>query len=271
MGKHRKPTRNWGPYVTAGLALEAATLLGVAYAGDGHIPGANCCPRRSSSTARSRSPETRRTTRPYRMADSLPGWVQAAGAATTYSSNYPRSLGPSPALGDPTYDVSEGLATERDRRCRQGREGEPQLPGRDDLRRRLLAGGRRRGQGDPDTRGAGPQRRRRSSCSPANPRRNDGGILPALPAGVYVPILGVTFGGRHHTRDHQGPTGHQAVRRRGRRAGVRPQRRGGPQCRVGLLLSALRLLQGHPSRARDPPTGRSSRRAPTEPSRMCWS
>jgi hypothetical protein len=28
----------------------------------------------------------------------------------------------------------------------------------------------------------------------ANPRRNDGGILTRLPKGVYLPVLGVTFG-----------------------------------------------------------------------------
>ena len=37
VGKHRKPRRSWGPYVTTGIALEAAAIFGFAYATDSHV------------------------------------------------------------------------------------------------------------------------------------------------------------------------------------------------------------------------------------------
>ncbi len=131
---------------------------------------------------------------PFRMADSLQG-NYSDGPGTDYDEQfviYPRSLGPATGLGDPTYDVSEGLATEQVVDTRQGREGD-ENPGQ-----KIFVVGYSQGAGGavkaiPELEDQGLSDNVEFVLA-ANPRRNDGGILTRVPAGVYVPVFGVTFG-----------------------------------------------------------------------------
>jgi hypothetical protein len=193
VGKHRKPTRNWAPYVSAGLALEAAALLGVAYAGDGHIPGAELLATSIFVDGTKSLTGNELGNPPFRMADSLQG-NYSDGAGTDYDEQfviYPRSLGPATGVGDPTYDVSEGLATEQV--VELVKAAKTENPGQ-----KIFVVGYSQGAGGAVK--AIPELEEQGLSDDvefvlaANPRRNDGGILTRLPAGVYVPVFGVTFG-----------------------------------------------------------------------------
>src|SRR5690349_6068989 len=83
----------------------------MSYSGDGQIPGANLLATSIFVDGTKSITGNELGNPPYRMADSLQG---------TYDNGddnqfvmYPRSLGPATGFGDPTYDVSEGLATQQ--------------------------------------------------------------------------------------------------------------------------------------------------------------
>jgi PE-PPE domain len=198
LGKHRKPARNWGPYVTAGLALEAAALVGMSYTGDGHIPGANLLATSIFVDGTKSITGNELGNPPYRMADSLQGRYDNGDGNQFVM--YPRSLGPATGLGDPTYDESEGLATAQvvelvkaakddagyKKQCEEGPCPTIYVVGYSQG-----AGGAARAIPELEKEGLTDNV---EFVLAANPRRNDGGILTRFPPGVYVPLFGVTFG-----------------------------------------------------------------------------
>ncbi len=203
MARHRQqPVRKWAPYVTTGLALEVATLFAFAYATDSHVA---VNPLLSATTSIFVDGTKSITGReegnpPYRMADSfLNAYDQTPNIPddeTTGGDNkfvvYPRSLGPLTGIGDPTYDASEGDATTQTvALVKKAREDNPND--------KIYVVGYSQGAG------AASQAMQQLETDgfdtgnvefvlAANPRRTDGGILARLPKGVYVPILGVSFG-----------------------------------------------------------------------------
>jgi PE-PPE domain len=212
VAKHRQSTANkWTPYVTTGIALNAATLFAFTYATDSHV---TLNPLLSATTSifvdgTKSITGNEEGISPYRMADSFTGkYDQTPGVDTADSVNnkfvvYPRSLGLLTGIGDPTYDKSEGEATAKTVQAVRDAIADPSYQQGDTI----YVVGYSQGAGavveaipeletDPYFDGANIQ-----YVLGANPRRNDGGILARLPAGVYVPILGVTFGGGTDTED----------------------------------------------------------------------
>lgn len=199
MGRHCQPVaKRWRPYVTTGIALQAATLFAFAYATDSHV----MLDSRLAATTSIFVDGTKSITgseegiSPYRMADSFQGRygpIAAGGLADQEKFVvYPRSLGPLTGLGDPTYDASEGIATQQVvdyvKTVRSG-----------DATGTIYVVGYSQGAG------AAVEAMKELESQgltkdvvfvlAANPRRNDGGILARLPQGAYLPIIGVTFGG----------------------------------------------------------------------------
>ena len=194
MGKHRKPAKKWGPYVTTGVALEVATLFAFAYATDSHVPGASLLAQTSIFVDGTKSILGTEEGVPFfRMADSFQGAYSGADYDEKFVI-YPRSLGPLTGLGDPTYDDSEAEATREIVSAVEAAKNDPAYNGET-----VYVVGYSQGAGAGAN--AIPILEERGLNDnvvfvlASNPRRNDGGILTRLPAGVYVPILGVSFGG----------------------------------------------------------------------------
>jgi hypothetical protein len=211
VAKHRQPTANkWAPYVTTGIALNAATLFAFTYATDSHV---TLNPLLSATTSifvdgtKSITGHEEGIS-PFRMADSFngqydqtPDVVDTGDSVNNKFVHYPRSLGWITGIGDPTYDKSEGEATTKTVQAVRAAIRDPSYQKGDTI----YVVGYSQGAGavveaipdletDPEFDGADIQ-----YVLAANPRRNDGGILSRLPAGVYVPILGVTLGGGTET------------------------------------------------------------------------
>ena len=194
MGKHRKPAKKWGRYVTTGVALEVATLFAFAYATDSHVPGASLLAQTSIFVDGTKSILGNEEGVPfYRMADSFQGAYSGANYDEKFVI-YPRSLGPLTGLGDPTYDDSEAEATREIVSAVEAAKNDPAYNGET-----VYVVGYSQGAGAGAN--AIPILEERGLNDnvvfvlASNPRRNDGGILTRLPAGVYVPVLGVSFGG----------------------------------------------------------------------------
>ncbi|WP_163726245.1 PE-PPE domain-containing protein [Mycolicibacterium psychrotolerans] len=127
-----------------------------------------------------------------RMADSFQGRYVGDGTVPVFV-DYPRSLGLATGLADPTYDESEADAAAKIvRAVRQARADDPTGA--------IYVVGYSQGAGtvssalaelesDPDFSTDNIE-----FVLASSPRRNSGGILTRLPPGVYVPMVGVTFG-----------------------------------------------------------------------------
>lgn len=195
MGKHRKPTKKWAPYVTAGVALEAATLFGLAYAGTGHMSAATDLLATSIFVDGTKSITGNEDgIPPYRMADSFQGRY-SDGDGTAFDEQfvmYPRSLGPATGFGDPTYDESEGIATDEVVKAVRAAKNDDGYAGQT-----IYVVGYSQGAGAAvkaiDQLEQEGLNENVEFVLAANPRRNDGGILARVP-GVYLPVFGVTFG-----------------------------------------------------------------------------
>ncbi|MDT5163103.1 MAG: hypothetical protein QOC90_3413 [Mycobacterium sp.] len=194
MGKHSKPRRSWGPYVTTGIALEAVAVFGFAYATDSHVSPPNLLAATIFVDGTKSITGNEEGVPFFRMADSFQGGYRQPVADDNVFVEYPRSLGPLTGLGDPTYDVSEGLATDGIVEAVKAAKADPNYQGET-----IYVVGYSQGAGAAAN--AIPILEEQGLNDDvvfvlaSNPRRNDGGILTRLPAGVYVPILGVSFGG----------------------------------------------------------------------------
>ncbi|MET0475129.1 MAG: PE-PPE domain-containing protein [Mycobacterium sp.] len=204
MAKHRQTTVNkWAPYVTTGVALNVATLFAFTYATDSHV---TLNPLLSASTSifvdGTKSVTGNEEGTPFlRMADSFGGYfdqTKLPGEGSNVFVEYPRSLGPLTGLGDPTYDESEGQATAttvqavKDAQLRRNPGETIYVVGYSQgagAASQAITQLEEDGQADGVDYLDGVE-----FVLAADPRRNDGGILARLPKGVYVPILGVSFG-----------------------------------------------------------------------------
>ncbi|MBJ7340661.1 PE-PPE domain-containing protein [Mycolicibacterium sp.] len=196
MGKHRKAhLTRWSPYLTTGIALEVATLFTFAYATDAHVmPNPLLVATTTVFVDGTKSlTGNEKGISPYRMVDSLQGTYAQANPDDDRFVTYPRSLGPLTGAGDPTYDDSERDATTKTvQAVKDARIANP-----DDT---IVVVGYSQGAGAvseamKQLETDGVDTSNVDFVLAANPRRNDGGILTRLPAGVYVPVIGVTFGG----------------------------------------------------------------------------
>lgn len=188
----RARVRKWGPFVTTGLAMEAAVFIGIGHTLSPpmmpvHLLSASIFVDGTKPVIGSEDGE------PFlRMADSFQGRYVGGDTVATFV-DYPRSLGAATGLTDPTYDESEADAAAKIvRAVRQARADDPTGT--------IYVVGYSQGAGtvssalaelesDPDFPTDNVQ-----FVLASNPRRNSGGILTRLPPGVYVPLVGVTFG-----------------------------------------------------------------------------
>jgi pimeloyl-ACP methyl ester carboxylesterase len=206
VAKHRQPTANkWAPYVTTGIALNAATLFAFTYATDSHVTIDSMLAASTSIFVDGTKSITgnEEGISPYRMADSFMGIYDRTAPGregTNVFVDYPRSLGPLTGFGDPTYDASEGEATtktvaavETARKANPGDKiyvvGYSQGAGAASQAIAQLKADGAALHGDDNY-----YLNNVEFVLAADPRRNDGGILARLPKGVYIPILGVSFG-----------------------------------------------------------------------------
>ena len=210
MGRHRRATtkqKRWGAAFSTGIALEAATLFAFATATNGHLALDPSLAAATSVFVDGTKSITgnEKGVSPYRMADSFNGtYDQTPTVADTDSSGpnkfvtYPRSLGPLTGLGDPTYDASEGIATAQTVQAVRDATNLTKNPGYQSGDP-IYVVGYSQGAGAvvnaiPELEAEFPDANLQFVLA-ANPRRNDGGILTRFPPGVYVPVIGVTFGG----------------------------------------------------------------------------
>ena len=190
MGKHSKPRRSWGPYVTTGIALEAVAVFGFAYATDSHVSPPNLLAATIFVDGTKSVTGSEEGVPFLRMADSFQGTYDQ-GVNNVFI-EYPRSLGPITGAGDPTYDVSEADATTKIvAAVKQARH--------DDATGKIYVVGYSQGSGAAakaidQLEDSGFDTSNVEFVLATNPRRNDGGILTRLPKGVYLPVFGVTFG-----------------------------------------------------------------------------
>jgi hypothetical protein len=191
VGKHSKQRRSWGPYVTTGIALEAATIVGFAYATDSHVSPPNLLAATIFVDGTKSVTGSEEGVPFFRMADSFQGAYDLPGFDKVFI-EYPRSLGPITGAGDPTYDESEADATTKIvAAVQQARQ--------DDATGKIYVVGYSQGSGAAakaidELEDSGFDTENVEFVLAANPRRNDGGILTRLPKGVYLPVFGVTFG-----------------------------------------------------------------------------
>ncbi|MCG5433511.1 PE-PPE domain-containing protein [Mycobacterium sp. MYCO198283] len=182
--------------VTTGLALEVAALFAFAYATDTHVSPPGLTATTTVFVDGTKSLTGNESGGPQRMADSFRSAFDQGDHNVFIS--YPRSLGPATGPGDPTYDESEAIATARTVQAVKDAQATRQ-PGET-----IYVVGYSQGAGGASR--AIDQLERDSAADGvdytdgvqfvlgSDPRRNDGGILARLPAGVYLPIFGVTFG-----------------------------------------------------------------------------
>jgi PE-PPE domain len=194
VGMHSKSRRSWGPYVTTGIALQAAAICGFAYATDSHVSPPNLLAATIFVDGTKSITGNEEGEPFFRMADSFKGGYRQPVADDNVFIKYPRSLGPLTGLGDPTYDVSEGLATDEIVKAVKAAKADPNYKGETIYVVGYSQGAGAAANAIPILEEQGLNENVQFVLA-SNPRRNDGGILTRLPAGVYVPILGVSFGG----------------------------------------------------------------------------
>jgi len=192
VGKHRKPRRSWGPYVTTGIALEAAAIFGFAYATDSHVSTPSLLAATIFVDGTKSVTGSEEGVPFFRMADSFKGAYDLPEFNKVFI-EYPRGLGPITGAGDPTYDESEADATTKIVAAVRAAR-------RQDATGKVYVVGYSQGSGaavkalDELESDPGFNTKDIEFVLAANPRRNDGGILARLPRGVYLPVFGVTFG-----------------------------------------------------------------------------
>ena len=218
MGEHRltKNTR-WASYLTAGIALEAVSLFGFAYATDSHLLPPGLLATTIFVDGTSAVLPTSEPYQPDRLRNALDNAYEQPGGTAFFDDGtvlqqedenvfilYPRSLGIVTGPGDPTYDASEAEATRKILAAIEQAQALEAADTDDD-----------NGDGVVDelddaiyvvgySQGAGAAAQALGQLEDpsnieqfvliANPRRNDGGLLARFPDGTYLPLVGVSFG-----------------------------------------------------------------------------
>ncbi len=216
MTDHQKTAWNKkaAPYVTTALALEIVSLFGFAYLTDSHVPGIS--PLAATSIFIDGTKDiipTGNSQAPDRMRNALSGAYDQCGAGSTgYCAgnvyiDYPRDFGI--LTGGVSYDTSKAIAaTNTLAAIKQARADNPcanpdcsdspiyvvgysqGANASSDVLRQIEQNNAGKNPGDPgyiDTRGL-------TFVMLGNGARNDGGLWARLPAGVYVPLVGLSFG-----------------------------------------------------------------------------
>jgi hypothetical protein len=187
-------------YVTAGVALELAGLVGFVNVVDANAPMVRLLAATSIfidgtkdiiPTGNSQAPDRMRGTL-NGVLDQGHDYVSAPGAGGNYYVQYPRSFGILTGPTDPTYDASRTIATQNTiTAIKDARSQNPNDP--------IYVVGYSQGANAESEairalEAEGYDTSNITFVLVGNGARNDGGLWARLPAGVYVPLIGLSFG-----------------------------------------------------------------------------
>lgn len=188
-------------YVTTGAALQMVTLFGLAYATDSHLPGIS--PMAAVSIFIDGTKDILPTNDPQgddRMKGALAGKydqghiydAENPTAGGNVFIDYPREFGIMTGLGSHSYDESRTIAATKTKAAiidaLEDNPGEPvYVVG-------FSQGSNAASDVLADLEGEGYDTSKVTFVLLGNGARNDGGLWARLPAGVYVPLIGLSFG-----------------------------------------------------------------------------
>jgi hypothetical protein len=187
--------------ITTGMAMPIAALFGLSYATDSHLAGIS--PMAATSIFIDGTKDIIPTNDPQgddRMKGALKGaydqghvYKSEKEVGGNYYVSYPRSFGVLTGLGDPMYDESRGLAKEAaieaiiDARTQNGADDPIYVIG-------FSQGANAASDVLQEVKKRGVPTDNVTFVLLGNGARNDGGLWARLPAGVYVPFIGLSFG-----------------------------------------------------------------------------
>jgi hypothetical protein len=187
--------------ITTGMAMPIAALFGLSYATDSHLAG--IAPMAATSIFIDGTKDIIPTNDPQgedRMKGALNGLYDQGHAYKSekeiggnYYVSYPRSFGVLTGLSDPMYDESRGLAKEAaikaiiDARTQNGVDDPIYVVG-------FSQGANAASDVLQEVKKRGVPTENVTFVLVGNGARNDGGLWARLPAGVYVPFIGLSFG-----------------------------------------------------------------------------
>lgn len=205
MGNHRAEARKnmrTASYLTTGAALQIVTLFGLAYATDSHLPGIS--PMAAVSIFIDGTKDilpTDDSQDPDRMRDALNG---AYDQGYDYTSefehggniyiDYPREFGVMTGLGSHTYEDSKAVAAAKTKAAIK--EAVKQNPGDPVYVVGFSQGSNAASDVLAQLEAENPDKDYSNVTFVllGNGARNDGGLWARMPAGVYVPLIGLRFG-----------------------------------------------------------------------------
>lgn len=202
MGTHRQPVTNRRvtSYVTTGVALQLASLCGFVYAVDHNAPMTRLLAATSIFIDGTKDIiPTGNSQDPDRMKGTLTGtlnqghdYVSAPGVGGNVYVDYPRSFGVLTGLADPTYDASKVLATQNT--ITAIKDARNQNPGDPIYVVGYSQGANAASDAIAQLEAEGYDTSDITFVLVGNGARNDGGLWARLPAAVYVPLIGLSFG-----------------------------------------------------------------------------
>ncbi|OBF47213.1 PE-PPE domain-containing protein [Mycolicibacterium monacense] len=187
-------------YLTTGAALQIVTLFGLAYATDSHLPGIS--PMAAVSIFIDGTKDilpTDDSQDPDRMKGALDGAFDQCATSPCSGKNvfinYPREFGIMTGLGSHTYDDSKSIAAEETIKAIKAAKSDPTYQAGDPI---YVVGFSQGANAASDVidqlRKDGYDASGVTFVLLGNGARNDGGLWARLPAGVYVPLIGLSFG-----------------------------------------------------------------------------
>jgi hypothetical protein len=187
-------------YVTAGVALELAGLVGFVNVVDANAPMVRLLAATSIFIDGTKDIiPTGNSQAPDRMRGTLSGvldqgydYVSTPGAGGNYYVQYPRSFGVLTGLTDPTYDASRTIATQNT--ITAIKDARTQNPNDPIYVVGYSQGANAESEAIRQLEGEGYDTSNITFVLVGNGARNNGGLWARLPAGVYVPLIGLSFG-----------------------------------------------------------------------------
>lgn len=202
MGNHRQLSMSTKTvsYVTAGVALELAGLVGFVNVVDANAPMVRLLAATSIFIDGTKDIiPTGNSQAPDRMRGTLSGvldqgydYVSTPGAGGNYYVQYPRSFGILTGLTDPTYDASRTIATQNT--ITAIKDARAQNPNDPIYVVGYSQGANAESEAIRQLEAEGYDTSNITFVLVGNGARNNGGLWARLPAGVYVPLIGLSFG-----------------------------------------------------------------------------
>ncbi|ORA38616.1 PE-PPE domain-containing protein [Mycobacterium aquaticum] len=186
--------------MTAGVALELAGLVGFVNVVDANAPMVRLLAATSIFIDGTKDIiPTGNSQAPDRMRGTLSGvldqgydYVSTPGAGGNYYVQYPRSFGILTGLTDPTYDASRTIATQNT--ITAIKDARAQNPNDPIYVVGYSQGANAESEAIRQLQAEGYDTSNITFVLVGNGARNDGGLWARLPAGVYVPLIGLSFG-----------------------------------------------------------------------------